>query len=305
MPEAEEKSQDQVLAQQRAPSPSPLQQIRTFQGDVAKALAKQKESLFSIKQTEDLKKSSGANVSQPEPQSGREKFILLFVGSIVLLAAAGFGGWYTYQEVVKKTTPPTFAVPESRFISAERSVNVDLSALSAEALFTKLSSESAGAPLATLTHFVLRDGPGSPAPLSTITKFSTKLETRAPGSLLRALKPVFMLGALGESRFLILKLSSFENAFAGMLLWEESMAADLDDLFSTAPLLKTIASTSVFKDVISRNKDARVLFVEIPEGGQKPALLYSFFDNEILIITDRLETLQTLIDRLTREKLSR
>jgi len=33
--------------------------------------------------------------------------------------------------------------------------------------------------------------------------------------------------------------------------------------------------------------------------------LYSFLDNKVLIITDNVGTLQTLIDRLTRESLTR
>ena len=126
----------------------------------------------------------------------------------------------------------------------------------------------------------------------------TKFGSRASGSLTRALEPVFMLGLLGESRFIIFKLSSFENAFAGMLAWEATLKEDLNGLF-----LKPVTASSTpqsFQDIIYRNKDVRALV----DGGEA-YLLYSFFDSKTLIITDDLETLEQLSDRLTREKLTR
>ncbi len=119
---------------------------------------------------------------------------------------------------------------------------------------------------------------------------------------MRSFEPYFMLGTLGESRFIIFRLASFENAFSGMLNWEKNLPADLGTLFSTAPLLSNITTESVFKDVIYRNKDVRLL--SVPTGPNStsttPVLMYSFFDNKKLIITDNIETLQILIDRLTQ-----
>ena len=62
-------------------SSSPLKQIRTFQGDVAEALGKQKESIFSIQQSEQLKRASGGTVPEAdndaESDKKRKEFILL------------------------------------------------------------------------------------------------------------------------------------------------------------------------------------------------------------------------------------
>ena len=109
-----------------------------------------------------------------------------------------------------------------------------------------------------------------------------------------------MFGTFGESAFLIIKLASFENAFAGMLMWEKSLSQDIGPLFATAEFLRSVPPETVFTDITDRNKDIRILAL----GGQ-PILLYSFLDNNTLIITDSMETLRTLIDRLTQEKLSR
>jgi hypothetical protein len=104
-----------------------------------------------------------------------------------------------------------------------------------------------------------------------------------------------------ESIFIIIKLESFENAFAGMLAWEAKMLEDLGPLFSTRELAANTPSDTAFEDVTERNKDARVL--RNPEG--EVVLLYSFFDNNTLIITDSEETLRVILNRLTNELLSR
>ena len=113
-----------------------------------------------------------------------------------------------------------------------------------------------------------------------------------------------MFGSIGEnprSHFAIFKLKSFENAFAGMLEWESNIQRDIGPIFPTWEYARNLDPNTPFRDVATRNKDARVLATA--EG--EVALLYSFFDNNILIVTDNLGTLRTLIDRLTREKLLR
>ena len=89
-----------------------------------------------------------------------------------------------------------------------------------------------------------------------------------------------------------------------MLAWESSMAGDLLPLFPQNEALKAIDPASVFKDVVVRNKDVRVL--STGEGtSTRDVLFYSFFGNNMLVVTDGPEAFQTLIERLTREKLSR
>ena len=69
---------------------SPLKQIRTFQGDVAEALGKQHESLFSIQQSEQLKRASGGSVFEAEEVNQRREFILLMAGSFNAIFRAAF-----------------------------------------------------------------------------------------------------------------------------------------------------------------------------------------------------------------------
>ena len=275
-------------------SETPLKQIRTFQGDVAEAIQKQQESLVSIQQAEHLKGDSveSATPASLEESRKRKEFFFLLSGGIVLLILGTVGVWYTYNEFVRKTATPITDVSANRFVSVNSEINLDLTAVtSRDTLISALSGARENVPTGELTHIIL--------PLST-GEFLKILESRAPGSLVRAFDPLFMFGGFGESAFLIIKLSSFENAFAGMLAWEKNLSQDIGPLFVTAPLLKNILLDSVFRDLTDRNKDIREILVE-----DQPILLYSFFDNNMLVITDHIETLRTLIDRLTREKLSR
>lgn len=291
------------------PKETPLKQIRTFQGDVAEALQRQQESLVSIQQREHLKNPGQSDIYGPSQNSGKRKqFFFLFLGSTALFALGAVGIWYSYNEFIRKTTAPAIATPANRFLSVGDEITLDLKTLSRATLIDTFASATEDIQPGELRHITLRqekvDGEHTFVLTSELLEI---LESRAPGNLVRAFDPLFMLGTLGGnqatdriSNFLIIKLSSFENAFAGMLLWEKNMGEDIGPLFATATLLKNIPFDSTFTDVTDKNKDIRMLMLE-----NQPVLLYSFFGNNMLIITDSLETLRTLIDRLTREKLSR
>ncbi|MDP3975840.1 MAG: hypothetical protein Q8P95_02895 [bacterium] len=285
------------------PGETPLRQIRTFQGDVADALQRQKGSLVSIQQAEHLKQRSGpAGPEAPRVNSNSkaESFFLL-LGSLMLFGLGTLGAWYGYHEFVRRTATPLAALPANRFVSADSQVAINAGNLPRETLINTLSEALRGVPAGTVKHVILlKAGTEKETSLLETDEFIEALGTQAPGSLVRAFDPLFMLGASGESIFLIIKLSSFENAFAGMLVWEKNLPQDVGALFATAPLLRNLTPESVFTDITDRNKDARMLAV-----GNQPILIYSFFDNNMLIITDSIETLHIVIERLTREKLSR
>lgn len=290
---------------QTPPSSSPLKQIRTYQGDIAEALTRQNESIYSI-QAKEHARGGG------EAEQVVKSIWPLLVGSLLLITVALFGGYVAYGEYMRKTSPPSIVTPESRFLASESSRDIDMKGLDREALVARIRESAAETKVGELRHISLKEATST----AKVSSFFNTLGTQAPPSLVRALEPAFMLGALGlpgensgASRFLIFRLTSFPNAFGGMLNWEKSLAGDVGALFNTFDPVKTIAPASVFKDVVYKNKDVRVLYGEgVDAAGATttaPVLLYSFFDNRMLIITDRLETLQTLIDRLTQDALAR
>lgn len=309
---------------------SPLKQIRTFQGDVADALSGQKESVFSIHQKEEIKKRESGVPTIAEANERnvankkRKDFVFLLIGSIFFIAVGVAASWYGYVEFMKRSAPPVLAVPENRFISVSKEVDINLTGASRETFASAFAEALSGLNPGELVHVVGRVGVGETSSIITPTEFFDLIESRAPGSLVRSFD-LFMTGAIRmqsgleeTSPFIIIRLNSFENAFAGMLSWEKDMPQDLLPLFSNPELVKAIDETSVFKDVIVRNKDVRALEVSVPitnavatstasstEMRTEIVIAYSFFDNNMLIITNKIEALQTLIDRLVREKLVR
>lgn len=293
---------------------SPLKQIRTFQGDVAQALGTQKESLYSIREKELAKNGPPEPAPKAESEHGTRNLLLLFIGTITLLALSGFGAWYTYLLFQEKISAPVVSAPPNRFFSPNTEVDIEALNLNKETFLTSFSNLRSAVPTNEIRHFILKETLAEEVTYTTSENFLNLFGHRAPGNLVRALDPLFMLGSVGESVFVIFKLSSFENAFAGMLSWEQNLAEDLGPLFSKALLIREASSNS-FEDTIFRNKDMRTLTltteaveadaeagIEASEASEEIVLLYSFYDSRFLIVTDQRETLMTVIDRLSRER---
>lgn len=277
-----------------------LKQIRTYQGDVAEALGRQNESLVSIQQAEALRRRSAGDSLPVQNESRRKDFLYLLLGSAFFLVVGSFGAWYGYREVVRRSAPPVISRPTTQLITPNSTSILDLTGKNRESFASALSDLVANLGETELKHIDIRNGATNLASSTPTSQFFNILEARASGSLVRSFGSIFMIGGLGEEQFIVIKLTSFENAFAGMLEWESNMAEDLIAVFANANTLQANASENVFRDVIVKNKDVRIL-----EVAGEPVLLYTFFDNNMLIITESFKTLEILMERLTREKLSR
>jgi len=301
-------TEEKVVTASEPDPASSLKQIRTFQGDVASALAKQKESLFSIQERERQKYAAiGVSVPRaPQETSNLSRSFLVFaVGGFFLLALAGLAGYYSYTEFVRRTTPPEILEPSNQFVSVESEIKINLSTDTDKvSLSREISNAASDNPADSLRHILIFEEVGSATPIKTSRLFALA-GFRGPGYFARSLSDDFMLGSVGDQRFLILKSTSYENAYSGTLAWEKNMIEDIGSFFLKAGAVQNIAASFVFKDTVYENKDVRAVFVAREEGKEEIVLLYSFFDNEIVIITESVEALRTLVERLTREKLKR
>jgi hypothetical protein len=125
------------------------------------------------------------------------------------------------------------------------------------------------------------------------------LEPRTLGSFTRSIKEITFGGTQNSQPFIILKSTSFDVAFAGMLDWEQTISADLSPLFGT-PVTETFDSSArtdsqvrsaYFKDTITGNKSVRLL---LDENG-KDRIVYTFINQNTILITTNRESLETLI----------
>lgn len=121
--------------------------------------------------------------------------------------------------------------------------------------------------------------------------FISSLQTAMPGPLYRSLSDEYMLGSVSlekeGSPFIILKPTSFDYAYSGMLQWEKKMVDDfflmynIDVSGSNAYLL-----SKPFQDSILKNQDARVLY----DNQGQVVMLYLFVNNDDLIIIAKEES---------------
>ena len=146
-------------------------------------------------------------------------------------------------------------------------------------------------------------GGTSTAPYGSID-FLERVGTRAPSSLLRTFQNDFSAGihvAGANEFFLVFKVDDYEQAFAGMLMWEETLIDDVGDLFR--PLrefgegaVDAVTAPLTFEDVVYRNKDIRA--VRNTTGDL--LLLWGFTDQRTLVLTGNPLTFAEILARVLR-----
>lgn len=119
----------------------------------------------------------------------------------------------------------------------------------------------------------------------------TALETNAPGSLVRTItRMAFGVRIAGSnSPFLVFKIKDSEQAFGGMLAWEQYMNEDFAPLFGEDQVLIG-ASLRPFTDTTISGTDARIL----RDQNGATLLVYALV-NDLVIVSTSEETVRTLL----------
>jgi hypothetical protein len=148
--------------------------------------------------------------------------------------------------------------------------------------------------------------------------FITSLNLPAPDILLRNIDPISTVGIVhagSETRpFFILRVTSYERTFAGMLEWEGNMAQNLSTLYprykasevassasSTTPVVSSsygidpTAPASQFMDEIVASHDTRVL----KDGAGRTIILYGYTDKQTLILSRDEASFTLLLSRMS------
>jgi hypothetical protein len=199
--------------------------------------------------------------------------------------------------------------------------------------------------LGTMKEIVFTAGSGTSTRRITTKEWFTLMRARASDSLVRSLDPSFEMGTYAFSNpydtFIIFEVNSYDNAFAGMLQWENSMDTDVGDLFILRRLIiptgtngtgigasgsTTTNTTSQnntgqvqtsqtstgqnefgalrrreFIDKVVQNKDTRAL---VDERGTV-LMLYTFIGKDTLVIASGEKSLKEILFRLTTGRIVR
>jgi hypothetical protein len=123
----------------------------------------------------------------------------------------------------------------------------------------------------------------------------------APDDLVKSLGSDFFFGLHvvdKNSPIMVLPVTNYDRAFAGMLAWEATINADLSPAFTPVPSTildqNGVPSARVFQDDVMRNYDVR----ELKDDSGTVVLYYSFPSKKLLIIAESPYSFPELLSRL-------
>lgn len=282
------------------PLETPTAPLRTYRNDALTDIQSRELSKPQIAAEERTRRDATGVPLRALPR--HHSLIPRFVGGAVLILCLCLVGGYAYIHFGQNSSvTPSTAVTSSLFFKTERERTIPLPATRI-ALLEALSAERANAILGnneTLgIHLVSQDQDARAEEVLTL------LDPKAPSSFLHTLKDYVMFGSAGEEKapFIIFKVVNFDIAFAGILKWEEYISIDLAPFFG-APVRRTYdgnaltsdhARPAYFSDQTIQGHDVRILYDEV--GRER--LLYTFINQDTLLITTSHTALLSLIDHL-------
>ncbi len=319
-----------IPADSKIPRDPNLKPLRTYEGDVAEAMAREQASMATIAVAESNKRQQAEAQSQQEPEpthgsSATKIFIVLLI--IIFIGTGVIGAFYLYSKsplapVTPTTIPqnaPASLIPSDSYILLATDNLPPISLKNAFAQELKKTQDSGTIKEVIATKIVTGETMRVGGP-----EIISLLDIPMPNLLLRSLGQASMLGIYanpdGENDvFVVMSSDFFQNSFAGMLQWESVMADDLkfylfDDSVQgvanvTDPMASGAATTTSetgirpyptirghFVDRIIKNKDVR----EFQDDNGNILFLYSFVDNTKLVLTTAESTLAEIISRLEK-----
>jgi hypothetical protein len=238
-------------------------------------------------------------------QRSKRLFSFVFFSVVfILLGSAALYGVYYVQNQTSAVVPST---PFTSIIFAETTVPIDISKkVGLRDALVRARDQSAG-PLGSLTRIVpIQNTSGSSMGTpTTLAEFFDALGVHPPDELLRGLGEEFFLGIHTVDKnapVLVIPVTSYAHAFAGMLAWEPTLNADLAPLFTLVPSLTTSANglpvQRAFSDAIMLNYDIRVL----KDDTGAVVLYYSFPTPNVLVIAESPHTFTEILSRLQAQR---
>lgn len=289
--------------------------LRTYESDVAEALARKKSSVMSMVVAEN-KRETGSETISNKPQSHTGKKVLLIVISLIFIGAGVAGAYYLYlQSPLVPDEPVKQAIKIPSVVEPDIQKVVNINSLSTEQLSTVLATEFMKYEIG--LEKILELIPAKTVASTTIrvtgSQFISAIGFDMPDILKRSLTDRWMLGVHDSNGqnlpFMIFTTDFFQNAFAGMLKWEESMPEELanllsyrqrariDDPLSTTSIATFFNIRGTFEDKIIRNRDVREF---ISQKGEM-LFLYSFIDENTIVIATSESTIGVLLDRIEKQ----
>lgn len=275
-----------------------LPRVRTYKSDVAESLKAGGQSLTQMVIAE---KNREERRGVDAPQIENRKFFtknIVFVtgGTLLLFITFGIVAFLFLKNQKEDAEAPPVAAWSPIFTEIQK--KIALRRIDGEEIARGIETvkKETSIPINAVVHIlptksVQYESGARDTHITTGELFSV-FPNDIPPQLLRTLDASFFLGLHSFRTIapvLILKNRFYDGAFLGMLEWERFMLHDIAPLFLTS----SSAGQTTFEDMTIKNIDARVLKNERGEI----ALLYSFINREVILITTDRDTFEEIVTR--------
>ena len=285
--------------------------IRTYEGDVAKAMKDKNASASKIALAEQKRRLDAEKLGKTPQEYIAKKETRrtwpLFLAILLVFLGVGV---VAYSLLLRPESDMSTIerLPDPIIFSNEES-EIDTTTLRDREVVKALSEArtSYNGTLGSIENIYLTVGDDASKRLLTSSELLRRLGTRASDALIRNLAPEMMYGVHafdGNEAFFIFKIENFEIVFAQMLSWERDIYSDLGNIFyddperaliGTSTTTESLGNVPRFSDLVIKNRDSRLL----RNNDGDIILLYAFPDRESLIISTNQATFNEILNRLT------
>lgn len=294
---------------------TPQKAIRTYESDVADVLAHKNISTARIVMDENKKQTGEDRIgsapmeevekiqNNAEPSHILRKSIIALLS--LILIGAGVGGAYYFYSISPLAQTQTPQAPQptglSSIVPTDKQIIISIDNKNPNQIINLVKAEvEKNNDPGTIKEIIFVKTSGTQKFRVTASEMVAIMNINAPDILLRALSDAWMLGIYTNSDnkkdvFIIATNNYFQNAFAGMLQWENVMPDDFKQYLFAGAQTYPILNGS-FTDRIIKNKDVRK-FVST----NNETFIYSFIDNSRLVITGKESTLEAILGRLEQK----
>lgn len=333
--------------------------IRTYEGDIAEFMSRRKTSVADMAIAENKRQGEGETIGneeladQSKSASHIGKKLTMLILSLVLIGAGSIGSYYLYKESPLSPRAPAATISSEpvSLVTADYHVTVSIDGSRSYQVIDRVKMELLGqqAPKTIKEISFIKAVNGTQTAV-TGPEMMSFMDIPVPDELARTITDDWMFGIYSDDRgersvFVVATTNYFQNAFAGMLAWENVMADDLrqylvssniygvanvpvvnepsmassTDAISMKTLVpETAAGSSTLSESSDYNSGYDTLkgrFVDRIVGNKdvrlfvtddgKTLFLYSFVNNDTIVLAGSEKALAEILSRLEKQAFTR
>lgn len=281
-----------------------IKSVRTYKTDAEEAVQGNKTSVIDIVVAENKKRERVIMAPEKEHES---RGLLWFSTILIFIALVIVAGTYYFLVIAPGNSSPAVTNIQNYYppiISVQTTKTISIDPKNPTESFKTALGNISSTPIGSTVNVVPLNSEGQA--IATSSDFFSSLGITLPVQVKLSLNGVYTLGVVTSTinhPFMILDLSSFENAFAGMLGWEKTIHNDLATFIQVdhpgEPSVSIIPG--VFTDKTINNQDVR----ELLDASSSPLLLYTFVGSTKLVITTNSDTMSSVISALNTTNTTR